>query len=167
MVYDDCGKSWIVRILDDFQGETIFFSLLTLFLVLPPSSILYYLLLLPHLPSFQKSSQKQEKGESISSTRQRQILVVPDPYPDSSCKITRVRALERRRVYSRKIALACTSARELVCAALIRTCTCSTIYLGKQGELHENTSTYRISNMVRVHYFNCNQIFLVKNSFGK
>lgn len=84
-----------------------------------------------------------------------------DPYPDSSCKITRVRALERRRVYSRKIALACTSQGTSMC---IR-CTyyiysyTSTIYLGKQGELHEISLLTEYCVLVTPYDFNCNQIF--------
>lgn len=47
---------------------------------------------------------------------------LPLSLPDSSCKITRVRTLQRRRVYSRKIALACTvRERERERAMCIRT----------------------------------------------
>lgn len=159
-----------------FEFQTIFkgrrfFSLLTLFLVLPPFSILYHLLLPPSTPS----SSSFCFLEIIVEARKGRIHILDptetdpggarsrDPYPDSSCKITRVRALERRRVYSRKIALACTSARELVCAsaALILVLVHALRYIqGKQGELHENTSTHRISSMAFApYYFNCDQIF--------
>lgn len=121
MVYDDCGKSWIVRILDDFQGETVLLPLDPL----PRTPTLFYSLPPPSTPS----SSSFCFLEIIVEARKGRIHILDptetdpggarsrDPYPDSSCKITRVRALERRRVYSRKIALACTSARELVCAS--------------------------------------------------
>lgn len=121
MVYDDCGKSWIVRILDDFQGETVLLPLDPL----PRTPTLFYSLSPPSTPS----SSSFCFLEIIVEARKGRIHILDptetdpggarsrDPYPDSSCKITRVRALERRRVYSRKIALACTSARELVCAS--------------------------------------------------
>lgn len=159
-----------------FSRGDLFFSLLTLFLVFPPSSILYspisfYSLIF--LFCFLEIIVEARKGRihilhptetDPGGARSR------DPYPDSSCKITRVRALERRRVYSRKIALACTSQGTSMC---IR-CTyiylyMSTIYLGKQGGLHENIPTYRIPNIAFAwrHMISIVIKSFAKNSFGK
>lgn len=150
-----------------FSREDSFFSLLTLFLVFPPSSILYSPI------SFYSLIFLFCFLEIIAEARKGRIHILDptetdpggarsrDPYPDSSCKITRVRALERRRVYSRKIALACTSQGTSMC---IR-CTyyiysyTSTIYLGKQGELHEISLLTEYCVLVTPYDFNCNQIF--------
>lgn len=150
-----------------FSREDSFFSLLTLFLVFPPSSILYSPI------SFYSLIFLFCFLEIIAEARKGRIHILDptetdpggarsrDPYPDSSCKITRVRALERRRVYSRKIALACTSQGTSMC---IR-CTyyiysyTSTIYLGKQGELHEIPLLTEYCVLVTPYDFNCNQIF--------
>lgn len=158
------AKSFPIRILDDFQGETLFFSLLTLFLLFPSPSILYSPI------SFYSLIFLFCFLEIIAEARKGRIRILDptetdpggarsrDPYPDSSCKITRVRALERRRVYSRKIALACTSQGTSMC--IRRTyyihSYMSTIYLG------ENKGSYMKISLLTEYCrddFNCNQIF--------
>lgn len=166
MVYDDCGKIVPYSNSRRFSRGDLFFSLLTLFLLFPSPSILYSPI------SFYSLIFLFCFLEIIAEARKGRIRILDpietdpggarsrDPYPDSSCKITRVRALERRRVYSRKIALACTSQGTSMCIRrtyYIHSCM-STIYLG------ENKGSYMKISLLTEY---CRMISIVVKSFVK